>query len=57
MLTPFQVMVRFIINVFVSRPVGWRVSTSPRSDLVLDAQSLLVHNSDRGVQPEFNGSP
>jgi transposase InsO family protein len=56
------VYVAFVIDVF-SRPiVGWRVSTSLRSDLALDAleQALyerrraeagpLVHHSDRGTQ-------
>ena len=52
----------FVIDVFSRRIVGWRVSTSLRSDLALDAleQALydrrraeavpLVHHSDRGVQ-------
>jgi len=56
------VYVAFIIDVFSRRIVGWRVSTSLRSDLALDAleQALyarpsagagpLVHHSDRGVQ-------
>jgi len=50
----------FVVDVFSRRIVGWRVSTSLRSDLALDAleQALharaeldgLVHHSDRGVQ-------
>ncbi len=53
--------VAFVIDVFARRIVGWRVSSSLRSDLALDAleQALydrplgaerLVHHSDRGVQ-------
>jgi putative transposase len=56
------VYVAFVIDVFARRIVGWRVSTSLRSDLALDAleQAIsereddqadrLVHHSDRGVQ-------
>lgn len=54
------VYVAFVIDVFARRIVGWRVSSSLRSDLALDAleQALwarpevegLVHHSDRGVQ-------
>lgn len=56
------VYVAFVIDAFARRIVGWRVSTSLRSDLALDAleQALhdraaqnegnLVHHSDRGVQ-------
>ena len=56
------VYVAFVIDVFLRRIVGWRASTSLRSDLALDAleQALydrpiiqaepLVHHSDRGVQ-------
>ena len=54
------VYVAFVIAAFSRRIVGWRVSQSLRSDLVLDAleQALyarpftqgLVHHSDRGVQ-------
>ena len=54
------VYVAFIIDVFARFIVGWRVSRSLRSDLVLDAleQALyfrpyaegLVHHSDRGAQ-------
>jgi len=50
----------FVIDVFSRRIVGWRVSSSLRTDLALDAleQALhardvtepLVHHSDRGVQ-------
>jgi len=62
------VYVAFIIDAFARRIVGWRVSTSLRSDLALDAleQALydrardaeggLIHHSDRGVQPELNWS-
>ena len=54
--------VAFVIDAFARRIVGWRVSTSLRSDLALDAleQALydrardaeggLIHHSDRGVQ-------
>jgi len=60
------VYVAFVVDVFSRRIVGWRASTSLRSDLALDAleQALydrpvcasqrLVHHSDRGVQPGFN---
>jgi transposase InsO family protein len=54
------VFVAFIIDVFSRKIVGWRVSSSLRSDLALDAleQALqgrteregLIHHSDRGVQ-------
>ena len=54
------VYVAFVIDVFSRTIVGWRVSSSLRSDLALDAleQALharphgddLVHHSDRGVQ-------
>jgi putative transposase len=56
------VYVAFVIDVFARRIVGWRVSTSLRTDLVLDALeqaiyqrcgdglSDLVHHSDRGTQ-------
>src|SRR5436853_7444732 len=62
------VYVAFVIDVFSRRIVGWRASTSLRSDLALDAleQALydrpiiqaepLVHHSDRGVQGGFNRS-
>jgi len=53
--------VAFVIDVFSRYIVGWRVSTSLRTGLALDAleQALharevpegLVHHSDRGVQP------
>ena len=52
--------VAFVIDVFSRRIVGWRVSTSLKSDLALDAleQALharpgvdgVVHHSDRGTQ-------
>jgi len=56
------VYVAFVIDVFARRIVGWRASTSLRSDLALDAleQALydrrdddadrLIHHSDRGGQ-------
>jgi putative transposase len=54
------VYVAFVIDVFARRIVGWRASTSMRSDLALDAleQALydretdggLIHHSDHGVQ-------
>jgi transposase InsO family protein len=54
------VYVAFVIDVFSRRIVGWRASTSMRSDLALDAleQALydretdagLIHHSDRGSQ-------
>jgi len=54
------VYVAFVIDVFSRRIVGWRASTSLRSDLALDAleqavyartlDGPLVHHSDRGVQ-------
>ena len=54
--------VAFVIDAFSRRIVGWRVSTSLRADLALDALEMaiwarrgenldgLVHHSDRGVQ-------
>ena len=56
------VYVAFVIDAFARRIVGWRVSSSLRSDLALDAleQAIcerseaesgpLVHHSDRGSQ-------
>jgi len=54
------VYVAFVIDVFARRIVGWRVATTLRTDLPLDAleQALharphrdgLVHHSDRGSQ-------
>jgi putative transposase len=56
------VYVAFVIDVFSRRIVGWRASSSLRSDLALDAldqaiydrrtsnSNRLVHHSDRGVQ-------
>jgi transposase InsO family protein len=56
------VYVAFVIDVFFRRVVGWRVSSSLRTDLALDAleqaicergearQDRLVHHSDHGVQ-------
>ena len=54
--------VAFIVDVFARRIVGWRVSSSARTDFVLDAleqavherrpaeSNRLVHHSDRGSQ-------
>ena len=59
------VYVAFIIDVYARRIVGWRVSSSLRTDFVLDAldQAIyarcddsvgdLVHHSDRGSQLGF----
>jgi transposase InsO family protein len=56
------IYVAFVIDVFARRIVGWRASSSARTDFVLDAleQALydrrpvgpdrLIHHSDRGVQ-------
>jgi transposase InsO family protein len=56
------VYVAFVIDVFSRRIVGWRVSSSLRTDFVLDALAQavcergadalmgLVHHSDRGTQ-------
>jgi len=56
------VFVAFVIDVFARRIVGWRVSRSLKTDIVLDAleQAIfdrlerksggLVHHSDRGTQ-------
>jgi transposase InsO family protein len=55
------VYVAFVIDTFARKIVGWRVSSSLRTDLALDAleQAIcdrqeettgLVHHSDRGVQ-------
>lgn len=56
------VYVAFVIDVFARHIVGWRVSSSARTDFVLDAleqalyarrpvdQGSLIHHSDRGVQ-------
>jgi transposase InsO family protein len=55
-----MVYVAFVIDVFSRRIVGWRVSTTMKTELVLDAleQALherrdtcgLIHHSDRGRQ-------
>ncbi len=53
--------VAFVIDVFARRIVGWRVSSSMRTDFVLDAleqalydrqpdHNALIHHSDRGSQ-------
>ena len=54
------VYVAFVIDVFSRRIVGWRASTTMRTDLALDAleqalcdrdtDAALVHHSDRGAQ-------
>jgi putative transposase len=56
------VYVAFVSDVYARRIVGWKVSSSARTDFVLDAleQALyarrrseaeqLLHHSDRGVQ-------
>jgi len=54
------VYVAFIVDVFARKIVGWRVSNSMRTDLVLDAleQAIwarkgaegVIHHSDRGSQ-------
>ena len=54
------VFVAFVVDVFARRIVGWRVSSSIKTDLVLDAleQAIyargksdeLIHHSDRGTQ-------
>ena len=54
------VYVAFVTDAFSRRIVGWRASTSLRSDLALDAleqalydretDAALIHHSDRGVQ-------
>ena len=64
------VYVAFVLDLFSRRIVGWRVSTSLRTDLALDALEQgvwtrqrdgrdlagLIHHSDRGVQGGFNWS-
>ena len=58
--------VAFVVDVFSRQIVGWRLSRSMATDFVLDAleQAIharcpdegLVHHSDQGSQPRFNGS-
>ena len=59
--------VAFVIDVYARRIVGWRVSSSMRTDFVLDAleqalydrqpdHNALIHHSDRGSQGGFNQS-
>jgi transposase InsO family protein len=58
--TPVRFTVAFVIDVYARRIVGWKVATSLRTDLALDAleQAIharpdrdgLVHHSDPGVQ-------
>jgi transposase InsO family protein len=62
------VYVAFVVDVFSRRIVGWRASTSLRTDLALDAleqaiwdrldgdPTRLIHHSDAGSQPGFNWS-
>ena len=62
------VYVALVIDAFARRIVGWRVSSSLRSDLALDAleqaiserqedsEERLIHHSDRGVQGGFKRS-
>ena len=62
------VYVAFVIDVFARRIVGWRVSSSLRTDFVLDAldQAIyarcddtvgdLVHHSDRGSAAWVQGA-
>jgi hypothetical protein len=57
-----------VIDVFARRIVGWRASTSMKTQFVLDAleqaiwqrktsdNKSLVHHSDRGSQGGFNRS-
>jgi putative transposase len=59
----------FIIDAFSRRIVGWRVSSSLKTDLALDALEMaiwsrgdrslagLVHHSDRGVQGGLSATP
>ena len=59
--------VAFVIDVYARRIVGWRVSSSMRTDFVLDAleqalydrqpdHNALIHHSDRGSQLGFKES-
>jgi hypothetical protein len=62
------VYVAFVIDVFARRIIGWRASTSMKTQFVLDAleqaiwqrktpdNKSLVHHSDRGSQGGFNRS-
>jgi putative transposase len=62
------VYVAFVVDAFSRRIVGWRVSGSLHAEFALDALEMaiwsrraedlssLVHHTDRGVQPGFNGS-
>jgi putative transposase len=57
----------FVIDAYSRAIVGWRVATTLRASLALDALEMaiwgrqdagldgLVHHSDRGVQPRFKG--
>jgi transposase InsO family protein len=58
--------VALVIDVFSRSIAGWRVSSSVKTELVLDAleqvlharsdKDGLVHHSDRGSQPGLNRS-
>jgi hypothetical protein len=60
------VYVAFVVDAFSRRIVGWRASSSMRTDLALDAleqaihdretDERLVHHSDRGSQGGFKWS-
>jgi transposase InsO family protein len=62
------VYVAFIINVFARHIVGWRVSSSMRTDFVLDAleqalyarqperDDVLIHHSDRGSPSTYRSA-
>ncbi len=61
--------VAFVIDVFARRIVGWRVSSSMRTDFVLDAleqalyarqperDNALIHHSDRGTPRSLKNRP
>jgi putative transposase len=46
--------VEFVVDVFSRMVVGWQASRSLRSDLVIDALEMAVHNR-RGVGAELDG--
>ena len=41
------VYVAFIIDTFVDKIVGWRISSSPKTDFVLDALEQALHDRRR----------
>ncbi len=61
--------VAFVTDVFSRMIVGWRVSSSLRADLALDALEMaiwsrkdesfpqLIHHSDRGVNTSLSATP